>query len=50
MNSDVVCGGSAAAGFEANGFHDEPLLVGTGFLATLPRNGLPLSTGFGAGV
>jgi hypothetical protein len=50
MNSDVVCGGSVAAGFGANGFQDEPPLGVTGFLATLPRNGLPLSTGFGAGV
>jgi hypothetical protein len=50
MNSDVVCGGSAAAGFEAKGFQDEPLLAGAGLLTPLPRNGLPVSSGFGAGV
>ncbi len=28
MNSDVVCGGSAGAVFEANGFHELPEPVG----------------------
>jgi hypothetical protein len=50
MNSDVVCGGSAAAGFEANGFQEEPLLGVAGLFTLLPKKGLLLSTGFGAGV
>jgi hypothetical protein len=39
-----------AAGFDAKGFHDEPLVVAGGVLFTVPVNGLLFGAGFGAGV
>jgi hypothetical protein len=40
MKSDAVRGGSAGAGFAANGFHDDPLVlvVLAGFFVWLPKN------------
>jgi hypothetical protein len=51
MNSEVVCGGSAAGVFDANGFHDvlEPV-GGVGFFGCAPKVSLLLGTGFGVGV
>jgi hypothetical protein len=52
MNSDAVFGGAGAAGFgfDANGFHDELLVVLGGVLFNVPVNGLLFAAGFGAGV
>jgi hypothetical protein len=51
MNSEVVCGGSAAGVFGANGFHDvlEPVAA-VGFFGCAPKVILLLGTGFGAGL
>jgi hypothetical protein len=51
MNSEVVCGGSAAGAFEANGFHDVlELAGGFGFFGCDPKVSVLLGSGFGAGV
>jgi hypothetical protein len=51
MNSDVVRGWAAVGwGFDANGFHDEPLVELGGVLFNVPVNGLLFVAGLGAGV
>jgi hypothetical protein len=51
MNSEVVFGCVAAGcGFDAKGFHDEPVVVLGGGLFKVPVNGLLFVAGFGAGV
>jgi hypothetical protein len=52
MNSDAVWGGSAGAGFAANGFHDDPLVlvVLAGFFVWLPKKDWLLAAGFDEGV
>jgi len=50
MNSEVVCGGSAAGVFEANGFHDVPEPVAAiDFFGCAPKFILLLGAGFGDG-